>query len=74
MTSPLIVDDALGKRYLKGKAVLQLRQGEAATIEPNDKHYYHNVSGEECILKVTIDPGSAKYFSKRKHKKSVTGN
>lgn len=42
----------------KGKAVLQLSQGEVATIEPNEKHYYHNVSKEECSIKVTINLGN----------------
>jgi len=45
----------------KGKAVLQLRQGEVATIKPNEKHYYHNVSEEECIIKVTINPGNENF-------------
>jgi quercetin dioxygenase-like cupin family protein len=40
----------------KGKDVHQLNQGDIVTIQPNEKHYYHNVSNEECIVKVTLSP------------------
>jgi len=45
----------------KGKSVLQLRKGETATITPNEKHYYHNISEEECIIKVMIKPGDENF-------------
>ena len=40
----------------KGKDILQLKQRDVATIEPNEKHYYHNISNEECVITTTINP------------------
>jgi quercetin dioxygenase-like cupin family protein len=45
----------------KGKNIYQLKQGETATIKPNEKHYYHNVSNEECIVTTTISPGNKNF-------------
>ena len=45
----------------KGKNIHHLKQGDIATIKPNVKHYYHNVSNEECIIKTTIDPGNKNF-------------
>lgn len=45
----------------KGKEIYQLKQGDVATIEPNEKHYYHNVSSEECIVTTTINPGNKNF-------------
>ncbi|QDW25262.1 cupin domain-containing protein [Pedobacter sp. KBS0701] len=45
----------------KGKNILHLKQGDTATILPNEKHYYHNVSGEECIVTTTINPGNKNF-------------
>jgi quercetin dioxygenase-like cupin family protein len=45
----------------KGKDILHLKKGEIATIEPNEKHYYHNVSTEECIITTTIAPGNKNF-------------
>jgi quercetin dioxygenase-like cupin family protein len=45
----------------KGKDIHHLKPGDIATIEPNEKHYYHNVSNEECIIRVTIDPGNKNF-------------
>ncbi len=45
----------------KGTDVIHLKQGETATIMPNEKHYYHNVSTEECIITTTIDPGNKNF-------------
>jgi quercetin dioxygenase-like cupin family protein len=45
----------------KGAQVYSLKQGDVATIQPNEKHYYHNVSGEECIIRVTIIPGNTNF-------------
>ena len=42
----------------KGKDIHHLNPRDIATIAPNEKHYYHNVSSEECIIKVTIAPGN----------------
>jgi len=44
-----------------GKEILQLSEGDIATIQTNEKHYYHNVSKEECILKVTLNPGNRNF-------------
>ena len=45
----------------KGKAVMQLNEGDVATIDANENHYYHNVSDEECIITTTIDPGNRNF-------------
>jgi hypothetical protein len=35
-----------------------LKQGDVATINPNEKHYYHNVSNVECIVTTALNPGN----------------
>jgi len=45
----------------KGKDIHYLKQGDSAIIQPNEKHYYHNVSGEECIIRVTLSPGNTNF-------------
>jgi quercetin dioxygenase-like cupin family protein len=45
----------------KGKHILHLQQGDVAIINPNEKHYYHNVSNEECVVTTTIDPGNKNF-------------
>jgi quercetin dioxygenase-like cupin family protein len=45
----------------KGKSVYQLKEGDTATIEPNERHYYHNVSAEECIITATVTPGNKNF-------------
>jgi quercetin dioxygenase-like cupin family protein len=45
----------------KGKNILILKQGDTATITPNEKHYFHNVSQEACVLKVTLSPGNLNF-------------
>jgi quercetin dioxygenase-like cupin family protein len=45
----------------KGNTIHQLKQGDIATINPNEKHYYHNVSNEECIITATLDPGNKNF-------------
>jgi quercetin dioxygenase-like cupin family protein len=42
----------------KGKNIHQLKQGDKATIEPNERHYFNNTSGKECIVTTTIEPGN----------------
>ena len=42
----------------KGKHIHHLKQGDIATIERNEKHYYHNVSNEECVINATLHPGN----------------
>jgi len=45
----------------KGKGILHLKEGDATTIMPYEKHYYHNVSKEECIVITSIDPGNKNF-------------
>ena len=45
----------------KGKDILHLKQGDIAIIQPNEKHYYHNVSNGECIVKATLNPGNKNF-------------
>jgi quercetin dioxygenase-like cupin family protein len=30
--------------------ILQLRKGDKVTIMPIEKHYFHNVSNEDCLI------------------------
>jgi quercetin dioxygenase-like cupin family protein len=45
----------------KGKDIHHLEQGDIATIKPNEKHYYHNVSNKECIITATVSPGNKNF-------------
>jgi quercetin dioxygenase-like cupin family protein len=45
----------------KGHNTFHLIKGDTATIEPNEKHFYHNISREECIITVTLDPGNKNF-------------
>ena len=45
----------------KGKDIYHLKQGDIATIESNEKHYYHNVSNEECVINATLYPGNKNF-------------
>jgi len=45
----------------KGNDILQLKQGDVAAINQNEKHYYHNVSNEECVVITTIEPGNKNF-------------
>jgi quercetin dioxygenase-like cupin family protein len=47
----------------KGKEIYHLKQGDKATIEPNEKHYFHNVSNGECVINVTLSPGNKNFES-----------
>ncbi|RZK64896.1 MAG: cupin domain-containing protein, partial [Pedobacter sp.] len=38
--------------------VHQLKKGDIVTIKPKEKHYFHNVSSDECLIKVTVSPGN----------------
>ncbi|GAA3987149.1 cupin domain-containing protein [Mucilaginibacter dorajii] len=44
-----------------GKGFHHLRQGDITTIQPNEKHCYHNTSTAECIVKVTLNPGNKNF-------------
>ncbi len=41
--------------------VHQLKKGDVLSIKPNEKHYFHNISDEECLVKVTVDPGNGDF-------------
>jgi len=45
----------------KGEDIHQLQQGETARIAPNEKHYFHNISTQECIVTTTISPGNKNF-------------
>jgi quercetin dioxygenase-like cupin family protein len=42
-------------------AVSWLKQGDKVTIKPNEKHYFHNVSATDCLIKVTVSPGNKNF-------------
>lgn len=45
----------------KGETIHQLTKGDTTTIEPKERHYYHNISNEECVITVTINPGNKNF-------------
>ncbi len=45
----------------KGNDIYHLNVGEIATIKPREKHYFHNISKDECIIKVTLEPGNKNF-------------
>ncbi|MDQ6889107.1 MAG: cupin domain-containing protein [Bacteroidota bacterium] len=45
----------------KGKDIHHLKQGDIATIQPNENHYYQNVSNQECIITKTLNPGNKNF-------------
>ncbi len=45
----------------KGKDIHHLKQGDIATIKPSEKHYYDNVSNEECVINTTLNPGNRNF-------------
>jgi quercetin dioxygenase-like cupin family protein len=38
-----------------------LKKGDSVTIKPNEKHYFHNISDADCLIKVTINPGNKNF-------------
>lgn len=41
--------------------VYQLEKGDRVTIKPNEKHYFHNISNNECLIQVTVSPGNKNF-------------
>lgn len=41
--------------------VRQLEKGDSVIIKPKEKHYFHNISNDECIIKVTVSPGNKNF-------------
>lgn len=41
--------------------VYQLKKGDIVTIKLNEKHYFSNISNDECLIKVTISPGNKNF-------------
>lgn len=40
----------------KNGKVHQLKKGHIMTINPNEKHYFHNVSNDDCLINVSLWP------------------
>ncbi|WP_158829563.1 cupin domain-containing protein [Mucilaginibacter lacusdianchii] len=38
-----------------------LKEGSKVTIKPKEKHYFHNVSDTECLIRVTVSPGNKNF-------------
>jgi quercetin dioxygenase-like cupin family protein len=38
-----------------------LKKGDFVTIKPKEKHYFHNISDADCLIKVTINPGNKNF-------------
>lgn len=45
----------------KNDEVHQLNKGDIITIKPHEKHYFHNISNDECLIKVIINPGNKNF-------------
>jgi quercetin dioxygenase-like cupin family protein len=43
------------------KTVSRLKKGDTVTIKPNEKHYFHNISSEDCLIQVTVSPGNKNF-------------
>lgn len=41
--------------------VYQLGKGDMVTIKPKEKHYFHNISNDECLINVTVSPGNKSF-------------
>jgi quercetin dioxygenase-like cupin family protein len=41
--------------------VHQLKTGNLVTIKPKEKHYFHNVSNQECLIRVRVNPGNRSF-------------
>lgn len=44
-----------------GEQQITLSEGEIATIQQGQKHFFHNKSSNECLVKVTVSPGSKNF-------------
>ncbi|MFD2937372.1 DUF4267 domain-containing protein [Spirosoma flavum] len=42
----------------QGDQTLRLQEGQTATIQPGQKHFFNNTSGQESLVKVTVSPGN----------------
>jgi len=45
----------------RGNQTLTLHEGQTATIQPGQKHFFNNTSGQESLIKVTISPGNREF-------------
>lgn len=45
----------------KGNNIYHLKQGDTVTINPGEKHFYHNVAEDECIVEATLSPGNKNF-------------
>lgn len=41
--------------------VLQIKEGDLVRIKANEKHYFHNISTNECLIKVIVNPGNKNF-------------
>ncbi|GAB2702069.1 hypothetical protein GCM10027037_29470 [Mucilaginibacter koreensis] len=41
--------------------IQQLNIGDKVTIQPNEKHYFHNTSDNDCLIRVTVSPGNKNF-------------
>jgi quercetin dioxygenase-like cupin family protein len=45
----------------RGDQTLTLQQGQTATIQPGQKHFFTNTSGQETLVKVTVSPRNQEF-------------
>lgn len=43
--------------------VHHLQEGGIVTIKPNEQHYFHNITHDECLIKVTVSPSNKNFES-----------
>jgi quercetin dioxygenase-like cupin family protein len=41
--------------------VTWLKRGDIVTIAPNERHYFHNISNEDCLIQVHVSPGNTNF-------------
>ena len=45
----------------QNRKVYQLQKGDRVTIQPSEQHYFHNISNDECLIRVAINPGNQNF-------------
>jgi len=41
--------------------VHQLKEGNKVTINASEHHYFHNISNNDCLIRVTVSPGNKNF-------------
>lgn len=41
--------------------IMRIVKGDQVTINPNQKHFFHNQSSDDCMIRVTVRPGNKNF-------------